>query len=57
MAPGNGSFMTEFILLGLTDQPDPAPPALPILSNVYGHCDGQYEIDNLNWAEFTPTHH
>lgn len=57
MAPGNGSFMTEFILLGLTDQPDPAPPVRPILSNVYGHCDGQYEIDNLNWAEFTPTHH
>lgn len=24
--------------------------------NVYGHCDGKFELDHPNWVEFTPAH-
>ena len=34
----------------------PASPLLPVSSNVYGHCDGKFELDHPYWAEFTPTH-
>ncbi|CAN0323395.1 unnamed protein product [Rangifer tarandus platyrhynchus] len=35
MAPGNGSFVTQFILIGLTDQPDLQLPLLFLFLGVY----------------------
>nr|XP_005902741.1 PREDICTED: olfactory receptor 8B3 [Bos mutus] len=35
MAPGNDSFVTEFILLGLTDQPDLQPPLFLLFLVMY----------------------
>ena len=35
MAPGNGSFVTEFILLGLADQPDLQIPLLFLFLVMY----------------------
>lgn len=48
--------MTQSILVGLTDQLPSTPPVFPVSSNVYGHCDGKFELDHPNWAEFTPAH-
>ena len=54
MAPGNGSFLTQFIFDGIKRTTrSPAPPFLPVPKNVCGHCNGELELDNLNSAEFT----
>ena len=34
----------------------PAPLVLPVPRSVYGHCDGEPGLDNLNFAKFTPAH-
>ena len=53
MAPGN-DFHDSVHFSGI-NRPirSSAPPVFPVSGNVYGHCDGKFELDHPNWAEFT----
>ena len=57
MASGNGSFGTEFLLLGLKDQPDLQSPLFFLFLVTYNsHCVGKLGHGNFNRDEFTSTH-
>ena len=57
MDSGNHSSLTEFILTGLTEQPQFQLPFFPSLpKNLCGHCGGEPGHDHTDWGQFSPAH-